>query len=134
LVGAVHRRQAVHRPALTISPDEERAQDEHRRAALTYLIWPAALYEHYAAREPASAWYRGQIAQAMRFGTRWVAIAFAALLWPLLVSLLLSNPTVTIVIYVVALAADCVLFVVWLRAALRYSKLAARGETFALKR
>jgi hypothetical protein len=98
-----------------------------------YLFWPAAVYERVAARDPASAWYRAQTAQALSFGVRWAAIACAALVWPLLVSLLVGNPTAIIVVYALAIVLDAVLFVVWLRSALRYSKLAARGETFSLK-
>lgn len=68
--------------------------------------------------------------QAYRFGLRWFWIALAALVWPLLVSLLTGNATVTIVIYALALLLDAALFVIWLRLALRYSRLAARGESF----
>ncbi len=88
------------------------------------------MYEQFAAREPASSWYRTQVRYAVRFGTIWFAIALGALLWPLLVSLLAGNLSLTIVIYALAIALDCVLFVVWIRLALRYSKLASRGETF----
>ncbi len=97
-----------------------------------YLFWPAALYEQLAAREPASSWYRTQIRQAVAFGTRWALIAFAALVWPLAISLVWGNPTATLVLYGFALVVDVVLFVVWLRAALRYSRQAARGETFTV--
>jgi hypothetical protein len=99
-----------------------------------YLVWPAALYEQYVEREPASSWYRLQIRQAVRFGVISTAIAIAALVWPLVVSLLAGSLTLTLVVYVIAMLADCALFVIWLRHALRYSKRAARGETFALER
>jgi hypothetical protein len=35
--------------------------------------------------------------------------------------------------YTIAIVLDCVLFVIWLRHALRYSKRAARGDTFDLE-
>lgn len=56
----------------------------------------------------------------------------AALLWPLILSLLIGNATVTIVMYIIAMIADVVLFTVWLARALHYSKRASRGETFSL--
>jgi hypothetical protein len=55
------------------------------------------------------------------------------LLWPLILSLLAGNLTVTLAVYTLAIVLDCVVFVVWLRLALRYSKRAARGETFHLE-
>ena len=73
-----------------------------------------------------------QVRQAVAFGLRWTAIWIGALLWPLIVSLLAGNITATLVLYVVAILVDIVLFVVWLRAAVRYSRRAARGETFSL--
>ena len=72
--------------------------------------------------------------QALQFGGLWAAIAAAALIWPLLASLLARDVTATLVVYSIAIALDAVLFVIWVRAALRYSRRAARGETFALKR
>jgi hypothetical protein len=59
-------------------------------------------------------------------------LAFAALVWPLVLSLLFGNITATMAFYVVAFVLDCALFGVWISRALRYSKRAARGETFAL--
>ena len=56
----------------------------------------------------------------------------AALLWPLILSLLIGNATATIVMYAVAMIADIVLFTAWLARALRYSRRASRGETFSL--
>jgi Na+/melibiose symporter-like transporter len=84
-------------------------------------------------REPASSWYRVQVRQAVRFGTRSAGLALAALLWPLIGSLLVGNVAVTLMMYAVAIVLDCALFVIWLRHALRYSKRAARGETFDLE-
>ncbi len=71
--------------------------------------------------------------QAVRFGVRSTVIAFAALLWPLVLSLLFGNLTATLVFYVLAIVLDCVLFTLWLKRAIGYSKRAARGETFALR-
>jgi antibiotic biosynthesis monooxygenase (ABM) superfamily enzyme len=73
------------------------------------------------------------VRQAVQFGNRWLAIGAALLLWPLFASLLAGNATIVIVLYVFAIALDIALFVVWLRAALRYSRQAARGETFSLR-
>lgn len=56
-----------------------------------------------------------------------------ALLWPLLLSLLTGNLTVTLVVYGIAMILDIVLFAGWLKRALRYSKRASRGETFTLR-
>jgi hypothetical protein len=111
----------------------DRPQAEQRRAALAYLFWPAALYEQFVEREPASSWYRLQIRQAMRFGVRWSGAMAAALLWPLICSLLIENLTATLIAYGIAIVIDAAVFVVWLRLALRYSKQAARGKTFSLE-
>lgn len=83
-------------------------------------------------REPASSWYRQQVRQALKFGVRSAVIGTVALVWPLVLSLLAGNATVTLVVYGVAMITDVVLFAVWLRRAFVYSKRAARGETFAL--
>ncbi len=101
---------------------------------MNYLVWPAALYEQFVEREPASSWYRLQVRQAAGFGTRWTLLGIGALFWPLVVSLLAGNATLTIVVYSVAILLDCRLFAAWLRQAVRYSKRAARGETFSLER
>ncbi|HZT12809.1 MAG TPA: hypothetical protein VFA29_08400 [Candidatus Baltobacteraceae bacterium] len=70
----------------------------------------------------------------MRFGASWAIIGVCALLWPLILSLLVVNPTATIVFYALGLAGDCAVFVLWLRRALGYSKRARRGETFSIGR
>jgi hypothetical protein len=132
LASALPRREARARNAITIT-ENDRAAEEQRRAALGYLVWPAALYERFAEREPASSWYRQQIRQAVRFGANACLIGFAALLWPLVLSLLFGNLTATLVFYALAIAIDIALFGIWLRRALKYSKRAARGETFALQ-
>ena len=129
---ALHRRKTDGRHALIENPQEERAQSEQRRAALGYLLWPAALYERFVEREPASSWYRQQVRQALAFGLWSSAIGFVALFWPLVLSLLIGNATVTIVLYAIALVLDVVLLALWFVHALRYSKRAARGETFEL--
>lgn len=85
-------------------------------------------------REPASHWYRGQIRQAVRYGGVWTAIAFAALLWPLVFSLLTGSLVATLAAYAVAFISDCVLFLIWLRRSVGYSKRARRGETFSVGR
>lgn len=71
--------------------------------------------------------------QALRFGVRSAVLGTVALLWPLVLSLLLGNLTATIVFYGIAIVLDLVLFAVWVRRALLYSKRAARGETFSLR-
>ncbi|HKU68209.1 MAG TPA: hypothetical protein VJP85_10570 [Candidatus Baltobacteraceae bacterium] len=84
-------------------------------------------------REPASSWYRQHIRQALAFGVRSAIWATIALVWPLVLSLLAGNLTATIVFYIVAMVLDVVLFVLWLKRALEYSKRASRGETFAIR-
>lgn len=116
-----------------ITAEETRAEAEQRRAAIGYLVWPAALYESYVAREPASSWYRQQIRQAITFGVRAAIWGGVALLWPLILSLLIANITATIVFYGIGVVLDVVLLAVWLKRALSYSKRAARGETFDLR-
>lgn len=53
-------------------------------------------------------------------------------MWPLLLSVVLTNVTATIWIYVFAMLADIALFVLWLVLAIRYSQRAARGELFEI--
>lgn len=133
MVGALPRRKARYRRPIAIFDEFDRPAAEQRRAALGYLFWPAALYEQYVEREPASSWYRLQIRQALRFGVRWTAAGIAALLWPLIFALLVGSVTATLIAYGIAMLLDVAVFVVWLRHALRYSKQAARGQTFALE-
>lgn len=56
----------------------------------------------------------------------------AALLWPLILSLIIVNVTAIIAFYAIAIVLDIVLLAVWLKQALWYSKRAGRGETFSL--
>jgi uncharacterized membrane protein len=70
--------------------------------------------------------------QARRFGALVAVISFLALLWPLVLSLIVSNPTATLWIYGVAILADLALFVLWLILAIRYSHRAGQGELFEL--
>lgn len=97
-------------------------------------MWPAALYEYYVEREPASSWYRNHVRQALRFGMQSVLWGTLALAWPLVLSMLARSVTATLIFYGLALVVDVVLFAVWLIRALRYSKAASRGATFALRR
>lgn len=127
---AVSRRKTRPSNALTIATEKSRADEEQHRAALGYLLWPAALYEYFAEREPASHWYRLQVRQALRFGLTWSAIGLAALLWPLVFSLLVGSMPATVAAYTLAIVVDIAVFVIWLRRAVGYSKRARRGETF----
>jgi len=68
--------------------------------------------------------------QARWFGALASVIGFAALLWPLVLSMLIANATATIWIYGVAILADLALFVLWVVLAMRYSQRAERGELF----
>jgi hypothetical protein len=68
--------------------------------------------------------------QALWFGNCAVLIGFAALLWPLIASLLIPDVTVTIWLYAAAMLIDVALFAGWLVLALRYSRRAGRGELF----
>ena len=85
-------------------------------------------------RPEASQWFRLQIAQALWFGVVSSLVGLAALLWPLLFSLLVPNLSAVLWVYGLAMAVDCALFVVWLVLAMRYSQRAARGALFELPR
>lgn len=85
-------------------------------------------------REPASSWYRQQVRQALKFGMLSAAIGTAALLWPLVLTLIAGNATFTLVVYGIAMILDIVLFITWLKRAFLYSKRASRGETFTLQK
>ena len=77
-------------------------------------------------------WYRGQMHQARWFGAAALAVAAVALLWPFLLSAVVANVTAIIAFYIFALLLDLALLVVWLLAALRYSRRAAHGEWFEI--
>jgi hypothetical protein len=68
--------------------------------------------------------------QALWFGNFAALIALTALLWPLLASFAITDVTVTIWLYALAMLIDVVLFCGWLVLALRYSRRASRGELF----
>ena len=78
-------------------------------------------------------WYRGQMHQARWFGGAVLAVAAVALLWPFLLSAVVPNVAAIIAFYIFALLVDLALLVVWLMAALRYSRRAARGEWFEIR-
>jgi hypothetical protein len=68
--------------------------------------------------------------QALGFGILSSAIGLAALLWPLVLSVLVANVVATLWIYGLAMLVDLVLLVAWLLLAIRYSQRAGRGELF----
>lgn len=70
--------------------------------------------------------------QALGFGLAAAFVGLAALSWPLLLTLLVGNLAFTLAVYAAAMAADAVLFVWWLWAALRYARRASRGESFEI--
>ena len=81
-------------------------------------------------RPEASRWFRFHVRQALGFGILSSAIGLAALLWPLVLSVLIGNIVATLWIYGVAMIVDLTLLVVWLVLAIRYSQRAGRGELF----
>jgi len=68
--------------------------------------------------------------QAFWFGLISGALAVAALLWPLLASFVISNVTITIWVYAIALLLDGGLLTWWFVLAARYSRRAAHGDLF----
>jgi hypothetical protein len=70
--------------------------------------------------------------QARWFGALSLVLGLVALLWPLVLSVLIGSPTLTLWIYGIAILADLALFVLWLILAIRYSQRAANGELFEL--
>jgi hypothetical protein len=97
---------------------------------MAYLVWPLALADRFTTRSEASNWYRFHLRQARWFGALSALVGCAALLWPLLLSMLVGNLTATLWIYGVAILADLALFVLWLVLAMRYSQRAGNGELF----
>ena len=95
-------------------------------------MWPLAIYARIAPRPDASTWYQYQLRQALWFGNMSALTALVALIWPLAISLVVTNVMATIWIYVLAMLADGALFVLWLVLAIRYSQRAARGELFEI--
>lgn len=95
-------------------------------------MWPLAIYSRIAPRPDATSWLQFHLRQALWFGNLSALTALVALIWPLLLSVVVSNVMVTIWIYVLAMLADIALFVLWLVLAIRYSQRAARGELFEI--
>ncbi|MEO6913587.1 MAG: hypothetical protein ABI182_06150 [Candidatus Baltobacteraceae bacterium] len=128
MVVALSWRQAPGR----ISLDDERVAAEHRRAGLGYLAWPVCLYELLVVREGSSSWLVFHARQAFWFGLLTGIAGVLALVWPLVLTSLIANITVTIWVYAFALLIDIMLFVMWLVLAIRCSRQAARGEMFEI--
>ncbi len=95
-------------------------------------MWPLAIYARIAPRPDASSWYHYHLRQALWFGNLSALTALVALVWPLVISLAVTNVVATIWIYVLAMLADIALFVLWLVLAIRYSQQAVRGELFEI--
>jgi hypothetical protein len=91
-----------------------------------------AIYERIAPRTDASGWYRFHLRQALWFGNIAALAALVALLWPLILSLIVTNVVATIWIYILAMLLDIALFVLWLLLAMRYSRRAAAGALFTV--
>ena len=81
-------------------------------------------------RETKSNWLRFQTRQALWFGILAGLVEFAALLWPLLLSVLFPNVLAIEIVYGLAFVLDIAVFAVVLTLAIRYSRRAARGEMF----
>lgn len=81
-------------------------------------------------RPETSSWFRFHMRQALGFGILSSVIGLAAFLWPLILSMLVSNVIATLWIYGVAMLVDLVLLVLWVLLAVRYSQRAGRGELF----
>ena len=127
---AISGRKTAHR--VKIATPIDRAGEESRIAALAYVVWPVAVYDRIAPRPDASNWYRFHMRQSLWFGGCALLAGVAALLWPLILSLVVTSVGITIWMYVFAMALDAVLFVVWLVLALRYNQRANRGELFEI--
>ena len=95
-------------------------------------MWPLAIYARIAPRPDATTWYQYHLRQALWFGNLSALTALAALVWPLIISLVVTNVTATIWIYILAMLVDVALFVLWLVLAIRYSQRVARGELFEI--
>jgi hypothetical protein len=126
---ALPRREAFRRNTLN-NGTADRAEEEARIVSLAYLVWPIPLYDRVAPRENASHYYRFHMRQALWFGTLSAAAALVALLWPLLISFVLTSTTATIWVYAVAMLLDVALFTTWLVLALRYGRRAGAGTLF----
>lgn len=127
---ALHRREAADRLAIDTQPSRVAAESQVVSAA--YLVWPLAICARIAPRPDASTWYRYHLRQALWFGNFAALTALVALIWPLVISLLVSSVIATIWIYILAMLADGALFVLWLVLAIRYSQRAARGDLFEI--
>jgi hypothetical protein len=95
-------------------------------------VWPLAIYARIAPRPDASTWYQYHLRQALWFGNLSALTALVALVWPLLLSVVVTDVTATIWIYVLAMVVDIALFVLWLVLAIGYSQRVARGELFEI--
>ena len=125
---SLYRREAP--PRREIETQQPRVIAESQVVSAAYLVWPLAIYARIAPRPDATTWYQYHLRQALWFGNLAALTALVALVWPLVISLLVTNVVATIWIYVLAMLIDVALFVLWLVLAIRYSQRAARGELF----
>ena len=125
---ALHRCEAPARRQIENPPS--RVVAESQVVSVAYLVWPLAIYARIAPRPDATTWFQYHLRQALWFGNLSALMALVALVWPLVISLLVTNVVATIWIYVLAMLIDVALFVLWLVLAIRYSQRAARGELF----
>lgn len=108
-------------------------EDDRRRAALGYVVWPLALVAMIGDRD-AAIWSRLHARQAVVLGVVLTVAYIAVLALPLLCVIAfpgISTGT-TVILYGIALVVDLVLALALLVVAARYYGRALRGELFSV--
>jgi uncharacterized membrane protein len=117
-----------------VEVDSIDSEDEHRRAANAYLIWPLALASFVSDGDGSSAWVRVHARQALALGVLGSLALFVLLGLPLLTVLAVPDISseATIAVYAAGIVADAAFFIAMLAVAARCAIRAARGELFSI--
>jgi hypothetical protein len=116
------------------SASSVRSDEDHRRAANGYLVWPLALANMVREDEDVSIWARLHARQALVLGVLNSLGFFLVLALPLLAVLAIPGISTgaTIAVYAAGLVADAAVGIGLVVVGARYAARAARGELFSI--
>ena len=116
------------------SASSVRSDEESRRAANGYLVWPLALANIVREDTDSTAWARLHARQALVLGALNALLFFVVLALPLVAVLVIPaiSTAATIGVYTAGLVADAVVGTGLVVVGVRYAARAARGELFSI--
>jgi hypothetical protein len=133
-VGEAKREVCVRSRIADIVQQSRNPDDDHRRAANGYLVWPLAVANIVRDGDDATIWARIHARQAVVLGVVASGVFVLVLAFPLVAVIAIPSMSIgaTIGVYTAGLVADVVVGVAFLILGLGYAARAGRGELFSI--